>query len=261
VLDELLLVLLIAGLAGLSSPLAGVLTLLRTPTSLFISSALGFASGVLIATISLEIIPESMELASLGIGVAGFIAGVALIYALDLYMHRGKLAGELADQRVEVERFHRRRPPRGDKVNVLATGTTVEETVEGMTIGFAVAAQPEMALIIGLAIALDNFSEGLSIAALIRSGNEEWRRQAHRILVWTSIIGFTVFASAVISVLALQRLSDDVIGFFLAFGGAGLLYLTLTSLVPSSQQRQYQQSAGLAAAMGFLVVLVLTQLL
>jgi zinc transporter, ZIP family len=84
-------ILAVTAVAALASPLGGVLALWRKPTSLL---ALGYAGGVLLATISFEMMPQALELSSLPIAAAGFILGFAAVYAFDLFIHRGKLSGE-----------------------------------------------------------------------------------------------------------------------------------------------------------------------
>ncbi|HEX2228068.1 MAG TPA: hypothetical protein VHM64_13090, partial [Candidatus Binatia bacterium] len=68
-------VLTIAGAAAFASPAGGLLALWFTPTSLFMSVALGFASGVLLGTVSFSMLPQALHLGSLMLAVAGFAAG------------------------------------------------------------------------------------------------------------------------------------------------------------------------------------------
>jgi len=44
----------------------------------------------------------------------------------------------------------------------------------------------------------------------------------------------------------------------LAFGAGGMFYLTIADLLPRSAKTQYQQSAALAVAAGFLLIFALT---
>src|SRR5690606_6097490 len=97
---------LVAAAAAAASPIGGLLALWRRPTTLVMSLALGFASGVLLATISFEMVPSALELSSLQTVTAGFLIGFAAIYGLDLAIHRGRLAGAKAEQRLAVRRFH-----------------------------------------------------------------------------------------------------------------------------------------------------------
>lgn len=41
-------------------------------------------------------------------------------------------------------------------------------------------------------------------------------------------------------------------------GGGGMLYPTVSALVPPSEERQYQGSGALATGLGFLTILLLT---
>jgi ZIP family zinc transporter len=94
VLPDLLTVGAIAAGAGIASVVRGLIALLHKPTTLFMSLALGFASGVLLATISFEMLPHALEMGSLPTVVAGFSVGFCAVYAFDLFIYRGKLAGQ-----------------------------------------------------------------------------------------------------------------------------------------------------------------------
>jgi zinc transporter, ZIP family len=259
--SDLIMILAVAGAAAIGSPIGGLIALWRKPTSLFMSLALGFASGVLLAAISFEMLPQSLELASLPLAIVGFAGGFASVYAFDLFVHRGLLAGEKAQQRRAVERWRVRRAPRGDKITVLAGGTSAEELIEGVSIGVGAAIQPGLALIVALAILIDNVSEALSIGELIRDeGGGSKRGQAWRILRWTGLIGLSLFSSAVAGWFLLRGLPQPVLGTLFAAGGGGMFYLTVTDLVPEAEARHYQQSAALAIAAGFLIIFALGHL-
>jgi ZIP family zinc transporter len=248
--------LLAIALAGaLASPLGGLAALCRRPTTLALSIAVGFAAGALLGAFAFEMLPQAAEIASLPIALAGFGIGFAVLYGLDLYVHRGFSAGEKAAQRDWV-RSVRRRPSRGDEVTVLAGGTSVEEVVEGLTIGVSAATDPSLGMIVGLAIVIDNVSESLSIGDLIREKGGE--RQAKRILGWTSVIGASLFVSAMAGWFLLRNLSQDTLGLLLAAGAGGMFYLTMTELVPEAESHQFQQSSAIAAAAGLLVIFALS---
>jgi ZIP family zinc transporter len=181
--DRLLQVLLIAGAAALASVAGGGVALVIRATSLALSLAVGFAGGVLLGAISFEMVPKAREASGIMVTAGAFAGGLALVYALDLFVNRGAVAGEHADQRARVEALHRRRPPRGSGVSVLAGGTSAEELIEGLSIGVGLAVDPGLGLMIGLAVAIDNVSEALSIGELARA--ESPHRLARRVLGWT----------------------------------------------------------------------------
>jgi ZIP family zinc transporter len=253
-------ILAIAGPAAIASPLGGLVALWRRPTSLFMSVALGFASGVLLATICFEMLPQAQELSSLATVVGGFLVGFGTVYAFDLYVHGGVLVGEKAGQRFKVRQFYHRHPPRGDEVTVLAGGTSTEELIEGLTIGVGSAIKPGLGLFIALAILIDNISEALSIGMLIRDQpHRDWRQVAWRTLKWTGLIGISLLSSTLIGWFFLRGLPQPVLGFLLAVGGGGMFYLTVTDLLPEAEKRHYQQSGALAVSAGFMTIYILGQ--
>lgn len=257
--SDLLMIVAVAGFAAVASPAGGLLAFWRRPTTLFTSLAVGFASGVLLATIGFEMLPKALELGSLGVTVAGFVAGFAAVYGFDLFVHRGKLAGAAAEEYQQVARFYRRHKPRGGEITVLAGGTSAEELIEGLSIGIGTVIQPGLGLLIALAIVVDNISEGLSIGELVRAETTGDRRgEMRRVLGWTGLIGAALFVSALAGWLLLQGLAEPVLGFLFALGAGGMFYLTITDLVPQAEQRQYQQSGAIAAAAGFVVIFSLS---
>jgi ZIP family zinc transporter len=249
----------IAGAAAAASVLGGLIALVRRPTSLWMSIVFGFASGVLIGTVTLEMIPQALALSSLGATAAGLTAGFLAIWLFDLFVNRWRLAGEQASQYPEVLAYHRSHRPRGDRVTVLAGGTAAEELVEGLAIGTGVIIDPEVGALIAAAIAVDNLSEGLSIGELVLSGRTPGRASVRRVLGWTALVGISLLLSAIAGWLLLRDAGNSVVGVLQAAGGGGMLYLTVSALVPPSEERQYQGSGGLATGVGFILLLLLTE--
>jgi zinc transporter, ZIP family len=262
-LNDLLIVVAVSGTAGLMSLVGGWIALHRRPTTLFLSITLGLAGGLLLGAIAFEMIPKAIELSSTPIGVTGFALGVAAVYAFELAVQRGRTAGIHAAQRRQIRHFHQIHPPAGDAVTVLAGGTAAEELIEGLSIGVGVAIQPGLALIVGASIALDNLAEALSIGALIAEkdrGPVRTPAARSRVLRWTGAIGGALFASSISSWLLLRTVNADVLGLLVAVGAGGMFYLCVTELVPEAELRHYQHSSALAAAAGFVTVLVLAGL-
>ena len=83
-------ILAVAGAAALASPGGGALSLVIQPSTLLLSIAVGLASGLLLGTISFEMVPEALKQTPLLLVIMSFVVGFALVYALDLYIHRGK---------------------------------------------------------------------------------------------------------------------------------------------------------------------------
>jgi ZIP family zinc transporter len=255
--DELLVVLVSSCLAAIASVVGGLIALWHRSSTLISSLAFGFASGALAGTVTLEMLPTALELGALSIVIGGFAAGMIGLYVFDLFVHGGWLVGEHADQRRIVRRYRRRR--RADsQVVVLAGGTSVEELVEGLAIGVGAAIDPALALVVALAIGVDNLAEGMSVGELIRDEMPDRARALPRVLAWTGTIGIALFVSTLVGWLALRGIPAPVLSGLLAAGAGAMLYLTLSSLVPAGEARQYQGSATLASGVSFALILVLS---
>jgi ZIP family zinc transporter len=257
--DELLVVIISSGAAAVASVGGGLIALWHRSSTLISSLAFGFASGALAGTVALEMLPTALALGALAIVVIGFAAGVIALYVFDLSVHGGRMVGEHADQRRIVRRYHRRRRS-GSPVVVLAGGTSVEELVEGLAIGVGAAVDPALALVVALAIGIDNLAEGMSVGELIRDETPDRVRALPRVLAWTGTIGLALFASSIVGWLALRGIPSPVLSGLLAAGAGAMLYLTLSSLVPAGEARQYQGSATLASGASFALILVLSAL-
>jgi zinc transporter, ZIP family len=259
--QELLLAITIT-LAAIASPIGGVIALWAKPSTLFMSGVLGFTSGILLATIAFEMLPNALEHSSLALATLGFAAGFVVVYAFDLFIHKGVLVGEKAEQRRWLKRTYRSRLSGDDEVTVLAAGTSAEELIEGLSIGVGLAIKPELGLLVALAIAIDNISEALSIGEIIRlEKDHRGRSEARRILGWTSLIGLSVLVSAVAGWLFLRGLPQSTLGFLFGAGAGGMFYLTVTDLVPKAEEHQYQQLPAVTMGVGFMLIFALSTFL
>lgn len=251
-----------AGIAGFAAVLGALLALWYRPTTILMSVAFGFAGGVVLATVAFEMVPRAQELASVLHSVLGFAAGFIAVYVLDLFLNYWRVAGPCASEHGRVEAFHRRRPPRADQPRVLATGTSIEEVIEGIAIGVGVSVGESVGFLLALAIAIDNVTESFSVGAMIRDrAMQEGGDQPHlarTVVAWSAAPGLVVFCSAILGWALLGGLSDSALGVMLAFGGGALFYLAVTDFIPEAEERQYQQSGAVGAAVGFLAIYALS---
>ncbi len=67
--------------------------------------------------------------------------------------------------------------------------------------------------------------------------------------------------SALVGWFALRGMPESILGPLFAAGAGGMFYLTISDLVPEAEERQYQQSAALAVAAGFMTIFVVSNLL
>jgi ZIP family zinc transporter len=257
---DLGLIVAVAGAAALASVVGGALALILRPSTLVMSTVFGLAGGALLGTLAMEMLPQALDLTPLPSVVLGFGVGFLLVYGFDLVLHGGRVAGEHADQARRLQRRYRRHRPLAGTALVVAAATSIEEAVEGLTIGVAGVIEPALAGLIALAIALDNLSEGMAIGELFRSetGDDEappWRKT----ILWTGTVGVALLGSAIVGAVFLGDIDEGLLGLLVAGGAGAMLYLTLGDLLPEGQARHYQQSTALAAGTAFVLMLALSQ--
>ncbi|QYF87091.1 ZIP family metal transporter [Brevundimonas sp. PAMC22021] len=255
--------LLVAGVPALASVIGGLIALKLKTSSLLLSLAVGLAGGVLLGTFAFEMLPEALEIVGVAGTVLAFIGGFACVYLFDLWVNRWRTAGDKADQKRRVDRFHGRKPPRGSSISVLAGGTSGEELIEGLSIGVGLAINPATGLMVALAVTIDNLAEALSIGELARADGaqeQDKRGVGKQVLGWTGLIGAALFVSAAAGFFLLRALPEPVLAALLAAGAGGMFYLTVTQLAPEAQSHQYQQSSAIAIAAGFLIAMALANL-
>ena len=143
---------------------------------------------------------------------------------------------------------------------MLAGGTSAEELVEGLAIGTGVVIEPEVGALIAAAIAVDNFSEGLSIGELVagRSGGEREGDRA-RSLGGRASSARAYWSRPYSAGCSSVKPADPSSDCCRPRARAGCCYLTVSALVPPSEERQYQGSGALATGAGFLVILFLAE--
>ena len=249
--------LLAAGMAGAAAGLGAALPLWRKPSTLAASLALGFAAGVMIGTVAFEMLPEALLLAPLLAVSLGFAAGFALLYGLDLALHRGKVAGERAEQHDAVEATHARKQPLGGATTVFAAGMVLEAVVEGISLGVGATIGAGLTLPLAIAVAIDNASEGLSLGSLSRCDGDA--PDSRRVLRWSAWVAAATVIAALLGWFLLRDLPAAFLGGVFAAGAGGMLFLTITQLVPEAEAEHYQQSSAVAAAVGFLAILILSE--
>lgn len=139
---------------------------------------------------------------------------------------------------------------------------SINKNLERLSIGVGAVIKPGLALLIALAIIIDNLAESLSIGEIIRSeAGGDKRREVWRILGWTGLIGLALLSSAMAGWFLLKGLPEPILGFLFGVGAGGMLYLMISDLLPDAEERHYQQSSALALASGFIIIFVLSQFL
>lgn len=209
-----------------------------------VAAAMAFGSGVLIAALCFEQLPEAERLGGLWPTLAGLLAGgVAFV-----------LANERLDR---LEARHRARGVgRGALVGLLiAAGAFLDGIPESLALGFGLLGDGRPSLVLVVAVLLANLPEGLASAASLRAEGYG-RRQVFAL--WGTIVGLSGLA-AMLGPALLVDLSPGWLAFALGFSAGAVLCMLVDTLIPEAFKATHALT-GLITLAGFMLAFALEHL-
>lgn len=190
-----------------------------------------FAAGVVLAALSVELLPEIERLHAPGIVLAGcFALGSLCMYGLKLITEKMEHAG--AGLLFGVDRG-------------LLLATFIDVAVDGFIIGAGFAAGGETGPVLAIGLSVELLFLGLALAS-------EGPMQRWTSLGLGAALGANVLCAAVVGSSVLSGVSSTVLGGSLAFSAAALVYLVTEELLMEAHQEQEPRSAVLVLFGGFL---------
>jgi len=207
-------------------------------------SVMAFGSGVLIAALCFEQLPQAERLGGVWPTLAGLLAG-GLVFVL---------ADEGLDR---MERHHRaRRGGRGSVVGLLiAAGALLDGIPESLALGLGLLDDGQVSLVLLVAVLLANLPEGLASAVSLRA---EGRSGLQVFALWGSIVGLSGLA-AMIAPAFLASLSPAWLAFALGFSAGAVLCMLVDTLIPEAFKATHALT-GLITLAGFMLAFALEHL-
>ncbi len=215
-MDWLQILLIGFGAGALGTGLGGLLALfLRKPSSSTLGLLLGFAAGVMLSIVFLELLEEGLETGLL-YAVLGLLVGIVAFLLLDRFFPHRHFVSEEVHHKTYVK-----------KGMLIATGIGLHNLPEGIAIGAGFAASPSLGISLAIFIALHNIPEGLAIAVPLKVGG--FRRRD--IVLITMLAGLPMGVGALIGAL-LGIISPAMLGLSLGFAAGAMLYIVCDELIP-----------------------------
>lgn len=227
-----------------------------------IAAIMAFGSGVLISTLSLELMEEAYKKGGFDSTGLGFVGGAA-VYTLANWLlarygakHRKRSGEHQSQERTAVQQGKTEGTDAGDDNGMaLAIGALLDGIPESIVIGLSMLAGGGVSVVAVVAIFLSNLPEGLSSAAGMRKAG---RRPAYVLGLWAgiavisgvaSLIGYTVFSG----------FSPEVVAATTAVAAGAVLAMIADTMIPEAFEVAHNFT-GLITVLGFLVSFVLSKL-
>jgi ZIP family zinc transporter len=257
--------LLAATLTGSATALGALpFAFLREVSRRTYDTLLGLGAGLMLAAATLGLLPEALrtvqagehvDLTGLAVVLAGFGAGVAVLFLMDRMIPHTHAGGHHHHMEGGGEHDHCHHPTVDEKARhsgLLVLGAmTLHRLPEGFAIGVAAAQSRTLGLMLALAIAAQNAVEGVVMAAPLSRGGLPPLRIV-------GLVGATGMAVPIAAVAGFWLSGvNGVLPFALALGAGALIYLTCNEIIPESHSHGNERPATFGVVTGFVAIILL----
>lgn len=238
------------------------------------SYLLAFAAGVMASVAFFELIPESIEMSNLYIGVGGIVWGALIVLFLNGIVDTVSSARNKKNHENAEELFHQTelieaigvqnpiiKKSRTDKQkNLLRSGIivliaiTLHELPEGLAVGASVGYEIKLGVTIAIIMAVHNIPEGMAISVPLLSGGVHWGK----VILLTLISSVPTFIGGVLG-FALGELSLIIQACCLSVAAGAMLYVVFGEILPQSVATTKSRIPTVVALLGIIVGLIITQ--
>ena len=229
-----------AGVIGTGSG-AIIALFVKNPSKALLSFILGFAGGIMLAIVLIDLLPEAVETGGLIVAISGLLIGAIFILFLDLklpHFHFFETTEELA-------RYIR-------TGTILGLGIAMHNLPEGIAIGASYVASPALGFTLALTIALHNIPEGIAMACPLCAGGMRLRW----IIFYTAMAGLPMGLGALVGA-TLGSISPLILSLSLGFAGGAMLYIIFGELIPGSQNSGNGHAGTFGAVFGTIAGILL----
>lgn len=177
----------------------------------FLSFILSFASGLMLAIVCFDLIPEALEIAKLANVLLGIIAGIVVMIICDIFVQK---------------KFNANTRFTGNKNSLLKTGIVVSIGLaihnfpEGLAIGSGFGASLTLGYSLAIAICLHDIPEGISMSVPMKNGGMHPLKVVFYVILSGITTGVGAFFGALVG-----GISKEIIAMCLSFAAGAMLYI------------------------------------
>ncbi len=216
--------------------------LLGRPGNKFMAGTLGFAAGIMVAIIFLDLIPEALEVGNFVTTFIGVILGVGIIILLDILLPHA----HFFDESDVNSKFIKAGA-------ILALGVALHNFPEGFAIGAGYMADETLGLALALMIMLQNIPEGMALSVPMIAGG----------IKRIKIVGFAALAGVPMGIGAwmgtvIGSFSDMILSLGLGFAAGAMLYIIFDELIPNAHELSKSHAPTFGTVLGVLVGMMIS---
>ncbi len=201
----------------------------------FLSFILSFASGLMLAIVCFDLIPEAMKLTNISKTITGIIIGIILMIIFDI----------LVDKKYNMKFNNNSLLKTGIVVSI---GLALHNFPEGLAIGSGFEASLKLGLSLAIAICFHDIPEGISMAVPMKNGGIS----SSRVIFYVVLSGITTGIGALFGAL-IGSISQTVIAICLAIAAGAMTYIVSGELIPESNKLYSGRLTAIGNIIGLLI--------
>jgi ZIP family zinc transporter len=211
----------------------------------FLSVILSFASGLMMAIICFDLIPEALGISGISNVIIGIFLGIIVMIFCDLLVEKKfNNKRELSETNSLL------------KTGIIVSiGLAIHNFPEGLAIGSGFDVSLKLGLSLALAICLHDIPEGISMAVPMKNGGMNKYKVIFYVILSGITTGIGAFFGAIIG-----TISESVIAISLSFAAGAMLYIVSGELIPESNKLYKGRMSAVGNIIGFIIGLYATKL-
>ncbi len=210
----------------------------------FLSFILSFASGLMMAVICFDLIPEALKISNILITVIGILFGIfAMIYCDLLVQKKFSVDEELKSNNLLKTGI------------IVSIGLAIHNFPEGLAIGSGFDVSVKLGIGLAIAICLHDIPEGISMAVPMKNGGMAiWK-----VLLYVILSGITTGIGALAGAI-IGNISQTIIAISLGFAAGAMLYIVSGELIPESNKLYKGRISAVGNMVGFIIGIIATKI-
>ena len=211
----------------------------KNPSKKFLSFILSFASGLMLAIVCFDLLPEAFNLTNLPTVFLGILLGIIMMIICDLLVDK---------------KFNNSNKFKQNKNDLLKTGIIVSIGLalhnfpEGLAIGSGFGASIKLGLSLAIAICLHDIPEGISMAVPMKNGGIKKGKVIFYVVLSGITTGIGAFFGAIIG-----EISQSVIAMCLALAAGAMIYIVSGELTPEANSLYKGRMSAIGSILGLLI--------
>lgn len=211
----------------------------KNPSKKFLSFILSFASGLMLAIVCFDLLPEAFNLTNLPTVFLGILLGIIMMIICDLLVDK------------KFNNSNKFKQNKNDLIKtgiIVSIGLALHNFPEGLAIGSGFGASIKLGLSLAIAICLHDIPEGISMAVPMKNGGIKKSKVIFYVVLSGITTGIGAFFGSIIG-----EISQSVIAMCLAFAAGAMIYIVSGELTPEANSLYKGRMSAIGSILGLLI--------